>query len=376
MALLNKYKSLFQIGNNQPIGRTSVVKHDILTEGPPIRQKYRRLPVATKSVVNEEVKKMLQSGVIRRSTSPWSSPVVLVRKKDGSWRFCVDFRKLNSITHKDAYPLPKIEETLDSLSGAKYFSTLDLASGYWQVELREPAKEKTAFSTPMGLFEFNVMPFGLTNAPATFQRLMECVLAGLSMEECLVYIDDVIVFSETFQDHLANLEKVFSRLYQAGLTLKLSKCHFCKKEVKYLGHIVGSGGIKPDPDKVSSIVSYPVPRDLKQLQQFLGLANYYRRFIANFSHIASPLYQLTRKHAKNFNWINTCQIAFEKLKEALSSPLVLIFPAFDKQFFLSTDASGQAINWCSIESNAQWCRTPGCLLESAITEIQMQLFSY
>ena len=241
---------------------------------------------------------MFHAGVIHRSTSPWSSPVVIIRKKN--WHFCIDFCQVNAITHKDAYPLPKIEEMLESLSGAQYFSTLDLASGYWQVELEESAREKTAFSTPVGLFEFNVMPFGLTNAAATFQRLMECVLAGLSMEQCLVHIDDVIVFSQSFADHLHHLENVFTRLVAAGLTLKLSKCHFCK-EVKYLGHIVGAMGVKLDPERVSCIVSYPPPDSLKKLQQFLGLSNYYRRFIPNYLHFAHPLYQLTKKVLNHIN---------------------------------------------------------------------------
>ena len=169
---------------------------------------------------------MLENGVIRRSTSPWSSPIVLVQKRDGSWRFCIDFRRVNAVTHKDAYPLPRIDSTLDSLSGAQFFSTLDLTSGYWQVEVAEEDKEKTAFSSPQGHFEFNVMPFGLTNAPATFQRLMECTLAGLTPEECLIYLDDVIVYSSTFDDHLERLKRVFQRLRQAGLRLKPEKCHF------------------------------------------------------------------------------------------------------------------------------------------------------
>ena len=340
--LLGKYAQLFSSAD-RPIGRTSVVKHDIITEGQPIRQKYRRLPEATKPIVVREVHTMLEKGVIRRSVSPWSSPIVLVRKKDGNWRFCIDFRKVNFVTHKDAYPLPKIEETLDSLSGAKYFSTLDLASGYWQVELKEEAKEKTAFSTPLGLFEFNVMPFGLTNAPATFQRLMECVLAGLSLEQCLVYLDDIIVFSKSFEEHLSTLESVFQRIDQAGLTFKLNKCHFCKKEVKYLGHIVSSDGIMPDPEKISGIESYPIPRDLKQLQQFLGLTNYYRRFIDHYSDIAAPLYELTRKTAKGFCWTPSCTTAFQSLKAALSSPPVLSYPSFHLPFILSTDASDGAI---------------------------------
>ena len=202
--LLNEYRDIF-VTESGALGKTLLVKHSIVTQGSPIRQPLRRMPVATKGVVQDEVRKMLDRGVIRPSNSPWSSPIVLVRKRDGSWRFCVDFRKLNSVTHKDAYPLPWIDETLESLGGSIYFTTLDLASGYWQVELQEADKEKTAFSTPNGHYEFNVMPFGLTNAPATFQRLMECTLAGLTMEECLIYIDDIIVFSASFRQHLAHL---------------------------------------------------------------------------------------------------------------------------------------------------------------------------
>ena len=190
---------------------------------------------------------MLEQGVVKPSRSPWSSPIVTVKKKDGSWRFCVDYRKLNSVTHQGAYPLPRIDATLDSLAGATYFTTLDLASGYWQVEVEEQDKEKTAFSTPKGHFEFNVMPFGLTNAPATFQRLMECVLAGLTQEQCLIYLDDIVVFSKSFEEHIERLTNVFQALRQAGLTLKLSKCYFAQKEVKYLGHIVSAAGVRPDP---------------------------------------------------------------------------------------------------------------------------------
>ena len=200
-------------------GQTSIIKHTIRTEGSPIRQPLRRIPFVLQETVKAEIKKMLQQGVIRKSCSPWSSPVVMIKKKDGAWRFCIDFRKVNSVTHKDAYPLPRIDETLESLSGSQYFTTLDLASGYWQVEVSESDKEKTAFSTRDGHYEFNVMPFGLTNAPATFQRLMECVLAGLTFEQCLIYLDDIIVFSATFPQHLERLRTVFEHLAHAGLNL-------------------------------------------------------------------------------------------------------------------------------------------------------------
>ena len=212
--LLEEFSELFADGE---FSRTSKVKHRITTLGPPIWQPIRQQPMALIKTVQEEIQKMLKDKVMHPSTSPWSSPIIMVRKKDGSWRFCIDFRKLNSVTHKDAYPLPCIDKTLESLAGSTIFSTLDLASGYWQVELEEADKEKTAFSTLEGHFEFNVMPFGLTNAPSSFQRLMTCVLSGLTNEQCLIYIDDIIVFSATLSEHLLTLRKVFQRIQDAGL---------------------------------------------------------------------------------------------------------------------------------------------------------------
>ena len=187
------------------------------------------------------------------STSPWASPIVLVRKKDGSTRFCVDYRKLNCLTRKDAYPIPKIDETLDTLAGAKLFSTLDLRSGYWQVQVNPEHRDKTAFCTPEGLFEFNVMPFGLCNAPATFQRLMDSVLAGLHWKTCLVYIDDIIVVGKSFDEHLCNLQAVLERLRRAGLKLHPRKCQLLRHKVTYLGHVVSAQGIAPDPDKTDEV---------------------------------------------------------------------------------------------------------------------------
>ena len=196
----------------------------------PVHQHFYRSSHTESQQQLEEISGMLKNKIIQRSKSAWAAPVVMVAKKDGSIRFCVDYRKLNSLTKRDVYPLPRIDDTLDALGTAKYFSTLDLASGYWQVAMDPQDKEKTAFTTKYGLFEFNVMPFGLTNAPATFQRLMDLVLSGLTWSVCLVYLDDVIIFSTTFEDHLAHLQQVFERLGQAGLTLKASKCHFCKRK--------------------------------------------------------------------------------------------------------------------------------------------------
>jgi len=341
-SLLWSYRHVFAVDGG-PMGRTSVVKHTIQTEGPPIRQPTRRIPVALQHTVKEEVGKMLQQGVIQPSSSPWSSPIVMVKKKNGAWRFCIDFRKVNSVTHKDAYPLPRIDATLDSLAGSSYFTTLDLASGYWQIEMEETDKEKTAFSTPQGHFEFNVMPFGLTNAPATFQRLMECVLAGLGPEQCLVYLDDIIVFGKSFEQHLQRLGRVFERLATSGLKLKFNKCQFVQREVHYLGHIISAEGVRADPAKMRAVTNYPVPTNVKELRQFLGLTNYYRKFVEHYAHITEPLHNLTRKSDKGYCWDCHCQNAFEKLKKHLTSVPILAYPRFDVPFTVCTDASTTAV---------------------------------
>ena len=340
--LIWEFRSLF-VTEGGPTGRTSKVKHAIITNGLPVREPIRRIPHALQETVKLEVKKMLKDGVIRESNSPWSSPIVMIKKKDGSWRFCVDFRKVNSMTQKDAYPLPRIDETLEALTGSQFFTTLDLALGYWQVEMEEADRKKTAFSTREGHFEFNVMPFGLTNAPATFQRLMECVLAGLTYEQCLIYLDDIVVFSVTFDQHLERLKKVFHHLAEAGLKLKPSKCHFAKSEIRYLGHIVSRQGIQADPDKTSAMISFPVPSDIKELRQFLGLTNYFRRFIKGYSSIAEPLHKLTRKTEGGFKWNSECQNAFQHLKHLLVSPPILAYPQFQLPFVVASDASGCAI---------------------------------
>ena len=217
---------------------------------------------------------MQAQGIVRPSRSPWASPIVLVPKKDGSLRFCVDFRKLNSITKKDVYPLPRVEDILDTLGEAKYFTSLDLASGYWQVGLDEDACAKSAFTTHHGLFEFTRMPFGLCNAPATFQRAMQAVLAGLEWNSCFVYLDDILIASCTLEEHLQHLKEVLGRLRDAGLCLKPKKCLLFRGEVPYLGHVISAEGIRPDPAKTDKVKSFPVPSDVTTLRQFVGLAYY------------------------------------------------------------------------------------------------------
>ena len=251
--------------------------------------------------------------------------MVLVREKDGNWRFCVDYRRLNAVTPQDAYPLPRIDDSLDALSGSKFFSTLDLVSGYWQVPLDADASEKSAFATRSGLWKWKVLPFGLTSAPATFQRLMERVLHGLHWKSLLLYLDDIIVIAPDFNTHLQRLEEVLKRLQQAGLKLKPSKCELLQPEVRYLGHIVSSTGVATDPEKVTAVKDWPRPQGVKQLQAFLGTVGYYRQYVPEFATIAQPLHRLTSKEAE-WQWREAEQESFEELKRRLVSAPVLGYP--------------------------------------------------
>ena len=276
--------------------------------------------------------------MIQASSSPWASPIVLVRKNDGSTRFCVDFRKVNSLTRKDAYPLPRVDDTLDALEGSQWFTTLDLISGYWQVEVDPADREKTAFCTTEGLFEFRVLPFGLCNDPATFQRLMDTALAG-EWKRNVVYLDNIIIPGRTFKEHLANVSIVFERLRKAGLKLQPSKCTFCRKRATFLGHILSADGVSTDPAKTAKVAKWKEPTSRREVQQFLGLANYYRHFIRDFAKIAKPLHRLTEKTA----WTQECQRAFEELRHKLVSTPILAFPDYEREFILDTDATNEGI---------------------------------
>ena len=315
------------------------MEHHINTgDATPIRQPAQCIPFVQREEIKKLLKEMEKKKIIQPSKSPWASPVVLVKKKDGSMQFCVDYRKLNAVTRKDAYPLLRIDDTLQALSGSQWFSTLDLLSGYWQVGIAEEDKEKTAFTTQEGLFEFNVMPFGLCNAPATFQRLMDLTLAGMLWAECLVYLDDVIIFGRTFEEHLSNLRSVLKRLREANLKVKPSKCALFQKQVLYLGYIILHEGVATDPDKTKKISTWPKPTNLPEVQKFLGLSSYYRRFIPKFAEIARPLHRLTER-GRPFKWTIECDTAFAELKLQLCSSLILTFPDFSLPFILDTDAS-------------------------------------
>ncbi len=290
-ALLGRYKDTFS-QHDRDIGFTDAITHQIDTgTAHPIRQRHRPLPPSQYKTVRDHIQGLLKEGIVRESASPWASPVVVVQKKDSSIRLCVDYRQLNQLTHRHSFPLPRIEESLQALGGAKFFSVLDLTSGYYQVAVDPVDVEKTAFTVPFGLFEYTRLPFGLSNAPATFQRLMQRCLGGQCFDSVLIYLDDIIVFSPDFNTHLSDLGKVFASLHEHGLKLKPSKCHLLQPEVQYLGHRVSSDGVAVDPDKIAVVQKWPEPSSVRDVRAFLGFTGFFRRFIQNYASLANPLFR-------------------------------------------------------------------------------------
>ena len=339
--LLCDYSETFS-KNDLDLGKCNILKHKTqLTDQQPFKEE-----------VKQHLQEMVEVGAIRRSFSPWTSTVVIVRKKDGELRLCIDLRKLNNRTMKDGYALPRIDDTLDCLHGSKWFSTLDLKSGYWQVELEEEAKPLTAFTMgPLGFWECERMPFGLTNAPATFQRLMESCLGELHLSWCTIYLDDIIVFSQTPEEHLVRLQAVFDELKVAGLKLKPSKCELFKKQINYLGHVVGHKGVATVPGKITSVTGWPRPTTVTEVRSFLGFLSYYRRFIPNFSKVAKPLNILLQNlegssHQKKkfkVHWGPEQQEAFETLKRLCTEAPILPYVDFKAPFIHHTDASSDGL---------------------------------
>lgn len=325
-------------------GPTNQIQHHIrVTTKIPIKQRYRPQNPKMQEVINTEVDRMLEEDIIEPSSSPWSSPIVIVKKKDGKPRFCIDFRKVNQVSEKDAYPLPFISAILDRLREARYISSLDLKQGYWQIPLDNKSRPITAFTVSgRGLFQFKVLPFGLHSAPATFQRLLDTIIGPEMEPYAFAYLDDIIVLGKTFEEHLYHLREVFRRLRKANLRINPEKCHFCQKSIKYLGHVVSNGSIQTDPDKVDAIRSIPPPSNVKGLRRFLGVASWYRRFIPSFSELVAPLTRLLRKN-QPWNWTEEQGTAFETVKERLTEAPVLACPDFSKPFVLQTDASDYGI---------------------------------
>jgi hypothetical protein len=278
------------------IGCTNILKHEINTgNSAPVAKSYYKGNQVKRDFIANEINDMMKRELIRESKSPWAAPVVVVEKKDGSKRLCIDYRDLNKITKADRYPLPRIDELLETFRTANWFTTLDLASGYWQVEMSDQDIEKTTFITHQGLYEFLVMPFGLRCAPSTFQRLMNHVLRKFLGKFVAVYLDDIIIFSTSFEQHIDHVNQVFEALRNATLKIKLKKCFFCFPNLTFLGHIVRRNGISSDPEKIEKIKKFPMPRNVKDVRSILGLFSYYRKFVKDFSKIAKPLLALLKK---------------------------------------------------------------------------------
>ena len=302
------------------------------------RGAYRHSPAEMKEM-KAQVTELREQGFIRPSKSPFGSNVTFAGKKDGTKRMCIDFRPLNAKTKKNKGPIPRIDSILDQLQGAKIFSTIDLRQGYYQLRMEDEDVEKTAFRTPFGLYEFLVMPFGLTNAPASFQAAMNMVFEGYLDDFVQVYLDDILVYSKTKEEHLVHLEKVFQRLREHKFYGKLSKCVFGMSEVPYLGHVIGASGLKVDPAKTKAVEEWPAPTNIPELRAFLGFANYFRKFIPSYAQKTAPLNNLLRKKVQ-WDWTQQCQEAFAYVKKSLVQAPVLALPDPTKPFILKTDASG------------------------------------
>ena len=350
-SLLKEYHDIFSLEKHD-MGHTNATKHKIVLKDPdtlPFKERFCRIPPPQLDEVREHLKLMLDAGVIQPSNSPWCNAVVLVRKKDGSLCFCIDFRKLNSLTVKDSHPLPHICETLKSLAGAAHFSTFDMNSGFWQVPRDEESKQYTAFTLgSMGLYKCESMPFGLCNALPTFQRLMQNCLGELNLTYCLIYLDDVIVFSDMPEEHLRRMRVVFNRLRKHSLKLKPSKCEVFKLEINYLAHHVSQKGALPSKKNFESIAQCPPPDTYTKVKSFVGLVGHYRHFIKGFAKIAAPLYDLISgdnkdKKSEHVDLSPEAREAFDRLKAACLQAPILSFPDFNKPFLLETDASGRGL---------------------------------
>lgn len=356
MRSINANQDIFYVPGD-PLPGTHIMKHKInLTSNMPVNVKQFRLPSCHREEVDRQIKELLELDVIQPFMSPYDNPVFVMlkkRDKDGKmlWRCVLDFRKLNDVTIPDSYPLHLINEILDQLGNAKYFTMLNLFSGFHQIFLEEEDTPKTAFNTPNSHFEFKRLAFGLTNAPRTFQRLMDIVLSGLIGTSCYVYLDGTVIYAETLEEHERKLNEVIARLCSARLKLQCDKCEFLKNEVTYLGHVISSNGVSPNPKKLQAVRDFPVPKDVRNVQQFLGLCNYYRRFKKIFAEITKPLTVLLNKHKEAegkkgkfiFEWGEAQEKDFELLKNLLTEAPLLAYPDFSKPFNLTTDASGYGL---------------------------------
>jgi hypothetical protein len=345
VALLDEFGEVFDKPSGMPPHRSCDHSIPLVPGATPVSVRPYRYPPAIKDEIERQIVQMLQEGIIQHSISPFSSSVLLVKKKDKTWRFCVDFRHLNAITLKTKYPVPLIDDFLDELGQASWFTSLDLTAGYHQIRLKPGEAYKTAFQTQTGHYEFRVMAFGLTGAPATFQMAMNTTLAPLLRKCVLVFFDDILIYSKSYEEHVMHVKQVLELQARDQWKVKLSKCSFAQRKITYLGHVISQQGVSTDPSKIEAVVNWPVPTNAKELRGFLGLAGYYRKFVKHFGIISKPLTELLKKGAI-FTWMQDHQVAFQTLKSALSSSPVLALPNFHLPFCIETDASGIGIGAC------------------------------
>ena len=352
--ILVKYSDVFS-KDRDDIGHFKNFKHDIeVYRKRPVYSRPYKIPHAIEAEVESKILQLVENGILKECSSPWNFPLIPIRKKTGDIRLCVDFRRLNEITVKKVFPLPDHQQIIDCLEGAKYFSTLDLSQGYYQISVDEADQSKCAFTTKSGQYCFTRMAFGLTNAPCSFQRALNSVMRSVNWKKCVIFMDDILIFGRTIKEHNEHLESVLELLRNGNLKAMPTKCDFLKKEVRFLGHIISQQGVKTDPNKIQAMQNMKDPTNAKQLRKFLGSCSYYRRFVKDFSRIAYPLYELTSPK-KDFKWTEEHKKAFRELKEKMSSPPVLSFPAKKGKFILYTDASDYAIGsvLCQIQDNIE-----------------------
>ena len=373
LALTARYLDIFAESESD-VGVTDLTFHEIDTgDVRPLRQPVRRIPYGEmRAAVEHEVDKLVNADIARASNSPWASPVVMVRKKDGGWRMCVDYRRLNSVTKFDSFPLPRLDEALDAFAGATVFSSLDLAMAYHQVPVKPSDVEKTAFVTHVGLFEMSKMPFGLCNAPSTYQRLMAGVLRGLIGRICLAYLDDVIVFSKKRTSHIADLSAVLDRIRAAGLKLKPSKCALFREQVLYLGHVISAAGVSPDPEKLRVLREWRAPSKVREMQSFLGFINFYAEYLADATELTAQLYDLTseRKGDDPIEMSPENVAAFEEIKRRLCAAPQLAHPDLERPFTLYTDASNIAVGAILLQRDSNGVERPVSFFSKKLSSAQ------